>query len=79
MYFKTIEEFNSDKGEKLIYDLRKEKDYNSETIPGAVHLPWEKLEQAVKADDLSFLPKDVTVYIFCYTDKGWRLLIRQIL
>ena len=69
MYFKTIEEFSSDKGEKLIYDLRKEKDYNSETIPGAVHLPWEKLEQAVKADDLSFLPKDVTVYIFCYTDK----------
>ena len=69
MYFQTIAEFSLDKGEKLIYDLRKEKDHNSETIPGAVHLPWEKLEQAVKADDLSFLPKDVTVYIFCYTDK----------
>ena len=69
MYFKTIEEFNSDNSKKLIYDLRKEKDYNNETIPGAVHLPWEKLEAAVKADELSFLPKDLTVYIFCYTDK----------
>lgn len=59
----TIEELMSlETGGSVLLDLRKEMDYKKETIKNAVSIPYQEFE-----DNYTLLPKDKTVYAFCYT------------
>ena len=64
MYTRTIEEFLADDRDKLIIDVREEKDFLKNTYPGAINICWEEFGE--KGQDL---PKDRPVYLLCYTGK----------
>lgn len=61
-YSRTIEQMMADSREKLILDLRKDREFRLGTIPGAVHIYWEDLN-----DRMAELPKDKPIYMMCYT------------
>lgn len=62
MFRKTIEELEQDTREKYIIDLRDKDSFEKETYPGAHSLYWEELE-----DRIAEVPKDMPVYLLCYT------------
>lgn len=68
-YQRTAAQMAEDKREKLVIDLRKEREYGLGTYPGAVNLYWEDLEQKLKTSGLESLelPKDTPIYLLCYT------------
>ncbi len=61
-YSRTTEQMMADTREKLILDLRKDREFHLGTIPGAMHIHWEELN-----DRMSELPKDKPIYMMCYT------------
>lgn len=75
-YQRTTDEMMTDTREKLIIDLRKEREFRLGTCPGAVNIYWEELEQ-----HFSELPKDKPIYMMCYTgvtsDEYAQLLQKQ--
>lgn len=68
-YQRTAAQMAEDEREKLVIDLRKEREYRLGTHPEAVNLYWEELEERLKRDGLEalHLPKDRPVYLLCYT------------
>ncbi|WP_026653107.1 ATP-binding protein [Butyrivibrio proteoclasticus] len=64
MYTKTIEEMMSDEREKLVIDVREEKDYKMNTYPAALNFPWQQF-----GEHESELPKDKPIYLICYSGK----------
>lgn len=52
----------ADTRDKLILDLRKDREFQLGTIPGAVHIYWEDLQNQMQE-----LPKDKPIYMMCYT------------
>ncbi|MGN0437852.1 MAG: ATP-binding protein [Lachnospiraceae bacterium] len=62
MYTVTIEQFENDKREKCIVDLRTTEKYERKTLEGAIHIYWEDLEQHINE-----LPMDKPVYFLCNT------------
>ncbi|MDO4650074.1 MAG: ATP-binding protein [Eubacteriales bacterium] len=64
-----IEELEEFSGEKQVVDIRSREDFEKETYPGAVNIPWEEL-----LDRKEELAKDRPVYLLCYTgQKGEEL------
>lgn len=43
-YRKTTQQMMADTRDKLILDLRKDREFRLGTIPGAVHIYWEDLQ-----------------------------------
>lgn len=62
MFRKTIEELYADRSRKYIVDLRAADDFEKESVPEAVNIPWQELESRAKE-----LPKELPVYLICYT------------
>lgn len=56
-YWHEIQERGTD---TVLVDVRTEKEYKTKTIDGAIHVPLDSLR-----DNLSMIPKDKKVYIFC--------------
>ena len=42
LYSKTIKEMMVDDKEKMVIDIRERKDFDTNTYPGAVSMPWEE-------------------------------------
>ncbi len=64
-----IEELEEFSGEKQVVDIRSREDFEKETYPDAVNIPWEEL-----LDRKEELAKDRPVYLLCYTgQKGEEL------
>lgn len=63
-YQREYAELLNDKRDKLIIDLRKDREFNMGSCPGAVHIYWEEFDK-----QLDELPKDKPVYLLCYTGK----------
>ncbi|MDO4174290.1 MAG: rhodanese-like domain-containing protein [Eubacteriales bacterium] len=61
-YQRTADEMMNDPREKLVIDLRKEREFRLGTCPGSIHIDWEDLESHVAE-----LPKDKPIYLMCYT------------
>lgn len=61
-YRRTPEEMNDDEREKLVIDLRKEREFSMGTHPGAINIYWEQFEEHIPE-----LPKDKPIYLLCYT------------
>ncbi len=59
---RTIEELEQDSRQKLVIDVRKDEDYETDTYSGAIHIYWEEF-----MDRLGEIPKDLPVYLLCYT------------
>lgn len=59
---KTAAEMAQDQREKMVIDLRGDREYHMGTCPGAVHIYWEEFEEYIPE-----LPKDKPVYLMCYT------------
>ena len=61
-YRKTAAEMSADTREKVIVDLRKDREYSMGTAPGAVHIEGETFSA-----HMDELPKDKPIYLMCYT------------
>jgi tRNA(Ile)-lysidine synthase TilS/MesJ/rhodanese-related sulfurtransferase len=59
---KTIEELEAETRKHIVYDLRKQEDYEKETYPGALNLYWEEFEAHI-----SEIPRNIPIYLLCYT------------
>ena len=70
-YQRTAGQMAEDEREKLVIDLRKEREYKLGTCPGAVNLYWEELEEKLQTDGLDAMgfPNDKPIYLLCYTGK----------
>lgn len=59
---RTVAEMMADSRDKIIIDLRKEEEYQKDSLPGARNIYWEEFEE--KADSI---PKNKPAYLLCYT------------
>ena len=48
IYRKTTQQMMADTRDKLILDLRKDREFRLGTIPGAVHIYWEDLQNQMQ-------------------------------
>ena len=64
LYSKTIKEMMVDDKEKMVIDIRERKDFDTNTYPGAVSMPWEEF-----MDHTDELPKDKPIYLICYNGR----------
>ena len=64
MYSVEIEKMMSDDRDKLVIDIREEKDFVKNSYPGAVNIFWQEFD--AHKDEL---PKDKPIYLICYTGK----------
>jgi rhodanese-related sulfurtransferase len=61
-YRKEYAQMLEDNREKLIIDLRKDREFNLGSCPGAIHIYWEEFD-----NQLDELPKNKPIYLMCYT------------
>lgn len=73
MLEKTVKELEQDTREKLVIDIRTLADYEKETYPAAIHIEGEDF-----MDHLSELPKDIPVYLICYTGQKSGEIVREL-
>lgn len=59
---KNAAEMAEDAREKLVIDLRGDREYQLGTYPGSLHIYWEEFEEHMPE-----LPKDKPLYLICYT------------
>ncbi|MBP7347183.1 MAG: ATPase [Butyrivibrio sp.] len=64
MIVRTITEMVTDAREICVIDVREQKDYETETYPGAVHIFWEDF-----MEHLEDVPKNRPVYLLCYSGR----------
>ena len=64
LYTKTIEEMIEDSRDKLVIDVREEKDFNKSSYPGALNISWETF-----SDHENELSKEKPIYLLCYSGK----------
>ena len=69
MIYSSLEQFENDNREKIIYDLRKDNEFEKETYPGAVHYFWEDMVKDIEENNFSKIPKEKEIYLICYTGK----------
>lgn len=59
---RTAAEMAQDTREKLVIDLRGDREYQMGTYPGSRHIYWEEFEE-----HMNELPKNMPIYLMCYT------------
>ena len=64
MIIRTITEMITDTREKCVIDVREQKDFETESYPGALHIFWEDF-----MEHLEEVPKDRPVYLLCYSGR----------
>ena len=62
MYIKTIEELENDNREKQVIDIRDKEDFEKESYPDSINIPWQELD-----NHMDELKKDCPVYLICYS------------
>jgi tRNA(Ile)-lysidine synthase TilS/MesJ/rhodanese-related sulfurtransferase len=74
MKYITVTELEKKNQEEItILDIRKEEDYQKNTMPNAINLPMEQFEQKMEQ-----LDKDKPVYVLCYTGERSDLYVEML-